>query len=339
MKRILLIATGGTIASKKTELGLSPEISGEELFAGAPEILELCQVESLQLLNIDSTNIQPEHWLLMVKAIEERFDRFDGFVISHGTDTMAYTAAALSYLIQNPGKPIVLTGAQRPLLSPISDARKNLVDSFRLACHADACGVHIVFSGQVILGTRAKKLKTKSYSAFSSINYPEVATIEGSHILQFTPPLPQDGPPCFYHALTPKVFLAKLIPGMNPDILNYAVSHYDAVVLESYGSGGLPFADQRNFLEKLDVLTKAGKIVVIATQALFEGSDLEVYEVGNRALRQYNVLQSYDMTIEAIVTKLMWLLPQGLDFPAFRDAFYTPIARDILFRPDTEKGT
>lgn len=339
MKRLLLIATGGTIASAPTAAGLSPAITSEELLKSVPEAAQFCQTDAIQLLNIDSTNIQPEHWLLMVDAIESHFSRYDGFIITHGTDTMAYTAAALSYLIQRPGKPIILTGSQKPLADPVTDARKNLLDSFRFACQTDTAGVFLVFSGQAILGGRAKKMKSKSYAAFSSINYPVAAFIDGPRVIQYTGRLPENGPAVFYHALRPKVFLLKLIPGIEPDILDYVGERYDAIVIESYGAGGLPFVDQRNFLQKLENLTRKGRIVVIATQVMLEGSDLTRYEVGARAAAQYNLLQAYDMTIEAVVTKLMWLLAQGGDFQEIRRGFYTPVANDILAAgPDGESS-
>ncbi len=336
MKQLLLIATGGTIASMSTAEGLSPSITSRELLESVPEAARFCQVDAMQLLNIDSTNIQPEHWLLMVETIEANFEKYDGFIITHGTDTMAYTAAALSYLIQNPGKPIILTGSQRPLSDPITDARKNLLDSFRFACQPGISGVFLVFSGQAILGSRAKKMKSKSYAAFSSINYPIAAFIDDRSVVCYTAPPHQEEKPVFYHALRPKVFLLKLIPGIEPDILDYVGSHYDAVVIESYGAGGLPFVDQRNFLKKLETLTQKGRIVVIATQVMLEGSDLTRYEVGAKAAARYNLLQAYDMTIEAVVTKLMWLLAQGGDFQQIRRRFYTPVARDILMAEDMD---
>lgn len=337
MKRLLLIATGGTIASSATAEGLSPSITSEELLESVPEAAQFCQADAVQLLNIDSTNIQPEHWLMMVNTIESCFRQYDGFIITHGTDTMAYTAAALSYLIQRPGKPIILTGSQLPLMDPATDARKNLLDSFRFACQPDTAGVFLVFSGQAILGGRAKKMKSKSYAAFSSINYPVAAFIDGPRVVHYTSRLPDEGPPVFFHALRPKVFLLKLVPGIEPDILDYVGDRYDAIVIESYGVGGLPFVDQRNFLRKLESLTQRGRIVVIATQVMLEGSDMTRYEVGAKAAAQYNLLQAYDMTIEAVVTKLMWLLAQGGDFQQIRQGFYTPVAHDIL-TGDTLEG-
>lgn len=333
VQKILLIATGGTIASTKTAQGLAPGITSQELYESVPEAAAFCTIDTVQLLNIDSTNVQPEQWLLMAKTIEDHYDAYDGFVITHGTDTMAYTAAALSYLIQHANKPIVLTGAQKPLLSAITDAKKNLLDALCFASQQQSGGVFVVFSGRVILGTRAKKLKTKSYEAFSSINYPEVALVDQGRIVQYMT-FHDEKPVAFYHDMLPEVFLLKLIPGMDPGILDYIGEHYRAVVIESYGSGGLPFADQRNFLEKLQSLKERGCHVVVATQAMLEGSDLGVYEVGRKAMAAYDVMQAWDMTIEAVVTKLMWLLAQDLSYETLRQAFYTPVAQDILYTFD-----
>ncbi len=330
-KNILLIATGGTIASKKTEDGLAPQITSEELLGYVPEIKEFCNVETIQLLNIDSTNIQPEYWVLMTGAIESNYDKYDGFVISHGTDTMSYTSAALSYLIQNLDKPVIITGAQKPINADITDAKKNLLDSFRFAAEKDVRGVYLVFDGKAIVGTRARKVKSKSYSAFESINFPVAAIIDDSRITKYIRGEKFTEPVKFFKNIFPSIFLLKLAPGMEPDVLDYIGEKYEGVVIESYGAGGLPFQDRRNFLEKLGALTEKGKIIVIATQVMFEGSDMGVYEVGVKALKKYNVLQAYDMTIEAAITKLMWIMAQTKDFDEVREMFYTRINEDSLY--------
>lgn len=330
-KNILLIATGGTIASKKTEEGLAPGITSEELLSYVPEIKDFCNVDTIQLLNIDSTNIQPEYWVLMTEAIEKNYDKYDGFVISHGTDTMSYTSAALSYLIQNPDKPIVVTGSQKPINADITDAKKNLLDSFRFAAEKDVKGIYLVFDGKAIVGTRARKVKSKSYSAFESINFPVAAIIDDTRITRYIRSEHEDGTVKFYKSIYPSIFLLKLVPGMEPDVLDYIGEKYEGVVIESYGVGGLPFLDKRNFLVKLGDLTEKGKIVVVATQVMFEGSDMGVYEVGVRALKQFKVLQAFDMTIEAAITKLMWIMAQTKDFDEVKEKFYTRINEDSLY--------
>ena len=174
MKRILMLGTGGTIASEMTPEGLTPELTPAQLLKYVPAISELCHVDCLSLFSVDSTNIRPEHWLIITMALRQNYDDYDGFVISHGTDTMAYTAAALSYLVQDSPKPIILTGAQKPINYHSTDSKLNLMDAFVCACDEELSGVNIVFSGRVILGTRARKTCSKSFAAFSSINYPDV---------------------------------------------------------------------------------------------------------------------------------------------------------------------
>lgn len=330
MKNILLIATGGTIASVNTDHGLVPGTSGKEILSYVPEAESVCHIDVKQILNLDSTNLQPEHWLKIVHGIQEVYEQYDGFVITHGTDTMAYTAAALSYLIQNSAKPIIITGAQKPISAPITDAKKNLMDSIRFAARDNVSGVYIVFDGKAILGTRARKVRSKSYSAFESINYPVAAFIDDRRILQYVEENDNHSPVTFYHEINPRVFLLKLIPGMEPDILRYIGERCDAIIIESYGVGGIPFYNRRNFLEELKQLTKSGKIVVITTQVMLEGSDAEVYEVGFKAVNQYNILQAYDMTVEAAAVKLMWILAQTHQFEEVKKLFYHPVSHDIM---------
>lgn len=332
MKHILLIATGGTIASGNSENGLTPQISSEELLSYVPAAREFCTIDAVQILNIDSTNLQPEHWLLMARTVRENYDKYDGFVICHGTDTMAYTSSALSYLIQNSPKPIIITGAQKPISMEITDAKTNLLDSLRFAACPDAHGVTIVFNGKIIAGTRAKKVHSKSFNAFDSINFPVLATIRNNKIVHYV----KDSCPCsypaFYSDINPKVCLVKLIPGMEPDLLPWIGEHYDAVIIESYGVGGLPSAPDRDFLKEVDKLIADGKIVVMTTQVMYEGSDMEVYEVGHVAKERYGLIESYDMTLEATVTKLMWIMAQTHDPQRIKAMFYTTINHDILFQ-------
>ena len=171
MKNILVIGTGGTIASEMASDGLTPELSANQLLQYVPQVQDFCRPVCKQIFSIDSTNMSPSRWLQIAACIRQHYDDFDGFVITHGTDTMAYTAAALSYLIQRSPKPIILTGAQKPIGSDNTDSKINLEDAFRCAC-SELCGVMIVFNGRVILGTRARKTHTKSFKAFSRSESP-----------------------------------------------------------------------------------------------------------------------------------------------------------------------
>lgn len=336
MKRLLLISTGGTIASVKTENGLAPETAPEELLSYIPEAKKICEISVIQLFNLDSTNVQPEHWIRISEEIQREYSSYDGFIVTHGTDTMAYTAAALSYLMQNLDKPVILTGSQKPISVPITDARKNLMDSLRFASKDGVRGVYLVFDGKAILGTRARKIRSKSYSAFESINYPVAAFIDENRIIQYVDGEKETGELRFYDKLNPRVFVLKLIPGIEPEILQYIGERYDAIIIESYGVGGIPFYNKRNFLSGLETLTNRGKIVVIATQVMLEGSDAEVYEVGYKAVNHYNVLQAYDMTVEAAAVKLMWIMGQTTRFEEVKKMFYQKVSQDILAVPGKE---
>lgn len=329
MKKILLIATGGTISATSSDMGLTPTINSDDLLKYVPEVKELCIIDAIQPISIDSTNIQPEDWCEIAGLIRDGYDSYDGFVVTHGTDTMAYAAATLSYLVQNSAKPIVLTGSQKPINLDITDGRMNLRDAITFACKGTA-GVYIVFNGKAIVGTRARKTRSKSYDAFESINFPIAAFIDGKRITRYFRANTIDAPPVFYTEIFPHIFLLKLSPGMEPDVLDYISDKYEAIVIESYGTGGIPFADKRNFLSKLKAASDKGKIIVIATQVMLEGSDLSTYAVGARAL-EYNVLQSFDMTIESAVAKLMWILPQTKDYDKIKQLFYTTIHEDILY--------
>lgn len=333
MKHILLLGTGGTIACKRGDNGLTPLLTGEELLSYVPAAREFCQVDSIQVLNIDSTNVHPKHWLMIARAIEEHYDDYDGFVVAHGTDTMAYTAAALSYLIQHSKKPIVITGAQKPIDLDVTDARTNLRDSLRFASSDRAHGVNIVFDGKVIAGTRGKKERSKSYNAFSSINFPYLAVIQDDTILFYIDDKWQDRESIrFYHELNSRVALLKLIPSMDPSVFDYLAEHNDAVIIESFGVGGLPSYDNADFYSSIEKWVQQGKIVVMTTQVTQEGSNMSVYEVGQKAKNAFGLIESYDMTLEATVAKLMWILGQTSNPEDVEELFYKTIGHDILWK-------
>ncbi len=330
MKNILLIATGGTIASQPTENGLAPQLRAEDILDHVPQLRQLCHIDALQLMNIDSTNMSPDCWLKIAACVKEHYDAYDGFVITHGTDTMSYTAAALSYLIQNAQKPIVLTGSQKSIYSEDTDARRNLYDAFLAAQDDHFYGVLLVFDGKVIIGTRARKTRTKSLNAFSSIDYPELALLREGRILHYINEPKPTGSPVFYDRLNTRVFVLRLIPGMDASILRSLLGWFDALVIESFGVGGLPCYEQEDFLLAVGAWSKAGRPIVITTQVPHEGSDLGVYQVGARAASMPGVLQAHMMTLESVVAKLMWILPQTRDLEQTERLFYAPVAHDLL---------
>ncbi len=327
MKRILMIGTGGTIASDITSAGLTPELTTSELLHYVPALQSICAVDCVQVCSIDSTNMTPAHWLAIAGAIEQQYDAYDGFVITHGTDTMAYTAAALSYLIQGSPKPIVLTGSQKPIHMEITDSKTNLLDSFTCAADGRIAGVQIVFGGAVIAGTRARKTYSKSYGAFSSINYPTLGVVREGRLIPYLCP-PAAARPVFFHVLNTRVSLLKLIPGASAELLGVLLRQSDAVVLESFGVGGVP--EYGGYFETIRDAAAAGKTIVMTTQVPNEGSDLGVYMVGHALKGTPGVLEAYDMTTEAVTAKLMWVLAQATAQSKVKRLFYTPVAADIL---------
>ena len=303
--RILLLATGGTIASVLYEYGLAPGLKAEQLLSYIPEAREIYTVEAVQICNIDSSNMTPAHWTDMVSTVEEKYHDYDGFVICHGTDTMAYTSAALSYMIQKSLKPIVITGSQKPISEGSTDARQNLLDALLYAADPASQGVVLVFNGNVIAGTRAKKTYAHSYNAFSSVNYPPLAVIQDRRIIRFIPQQPFSEPVRFFHSMHESIVVLKLIPGTLLDV----------------------------FYEQMEKWIRKGKIVVMATQVVNEGSNMEVYEVGQKVKKDFHLMEAYDMTLEATITKLMYLMAEfGNNYTAVYDGFYKTVNYDLISR-------
>ena len=330
MKKVLMIATGGTIASKDSGQGLTPAITSEEILGYVPAIGELCQVEAIQLMNLDSTNITPSHWLEMARAVEEHYDEYDGFVITHGTDTMAYTAAALSYLIQYSQKPIVITGSQKSICLKNTDARLNLYNSFLYAADDGSHGVSLVFDGKVILGTRARKERTKSFNAFSSVDYPELGVIRDGKLIRYLAELEYRPRPVFYHQLEERILLLTLIPGMGADALEALRDRYEAVILQSFGVGGLPGGASGSLARAMEAWLEEGKTILMMTQVPYEGSDMTVYQVGYQVKKKYQLIEGYNMTLEAAATKLMWVLGQTRNEDHIRQMFEQPVQFDLI---------
>ena len=244
---------------------------------------------------------------------------------------MAYTSAALSYMIQNSNKPIVITGSQRPISEGSTDARQNLIDSIRYAADQKSQGVVLVFNGNVIAGTRARKTFAHSYNAFSSVNFPVLAVIQDRKIIRYIPQQAFTEPVKFTHEMNSSIVVLKLIPGTKPELLEYLFRNYDCLVIESFGVGGIPRTLLEVFYREMERWISKGKLVVMATQVANEGSNMEIYEVGQKVKEDFNLIEAYDMTLEATVTKLMYLMAEcGNNYVAVADGFYKTINYDIL---------
>lgn len=320
MKKFLLLTTGGTIASQAGENGLTPQMDAAGLLHYVQQLKDLYQIETEALLNLDSSNIQPEEWQMIARRIFVDLAYYDGFIITHGTDTMAYTASMLAYMLQNIDKPVILTGSQIPIDSHLTDARVNLYCAFA-AADSGRAGVYVVFNRKIIYATRAVKVRTMGFDAFESVNMPDVGEVRSDGILWHSEPSKNNGEPMLYDKLESNIFLLKLIPGTRPEIFDHIVNmKYSGVVIEAFGAGGLHHI-RRDLLEKLKLLEQNQIVVVACSQCLYEHCDFSVYEVGQKLLTLTNVIPAYDMTTESCVTKLMWALGQSHDVKKVKNIF------------------
>ncbi|MDI3480632.1 MAG: L-asparaginase [Tepidanaerobacteraceae bacterium] len=346
-KKIAFLATGGTIASVRGPKGMRPALTEREIMRMMPELSNVAHIQGKLVMNIDSSNMQPEDWKIIAAETTEALRTCDGAVISHGTDTLAYTSSALTYMLVDLEKPVAVTGAQKPLGEEKSDAAKNLADSFKVAA-SGVPGVFVVFNGDIIIGDRASKMKAASFDAFSSVNEPPVGKItqegiqwndavmwqerarikkiwarlksrrenepggncSGSDIdikFQFSRGL-KKAEEQLYDDLDPRVLLIKLYPGIEPEILLLAKEKgYHSVLIESFGAGGVPFREPRNLIPAIRELVSSGITVAVTTQVPFEGVDLSVYETGVKVL-EAGAVPMGNATSEAALVRLMMKL-------------------------------
>lgn len=332
MKKILLLTTGGTIASSESGQGLVPETDGTGILAYIAVLKNQYDITICDLLTLDSSNIQPEEWQVMARKIYAEKNNYDAIVLTHGTDTMAYTASVLSFMLLGIEIPVVITGSQLPIHHPLTDAVLNLLTAFEMA-NSGVAGVFIAFDRKILLGCRSVKVRASQFGAFESINYPPIGFVDsdGLHISKDL--VPQFAHPCkLQDKVDNRVFLQKLTPGIDPWILPAMASlGCSGLVMEAFGSGGINFI-RRDLVSMVEGMTARDIPVVVCSQCLYDRSDLRHYEVGRKALEK-GVIPAYDMTSEAAVTKLMWglgsLNPQENKIQQIRALFAQNLTGEI----------
>jgi len=331
---LLILYCGGTIGMRQDvrTSALQPKLSAEELIEYAPYLTKEFNIRMQTITNLDSTNIQPHHWEEIADAIYREYDNYDGFVVIHGTDTMAYTASALSYALGNLGKPVVLTGSQVPPDILGTDAISNLVNAC-LAATMDFAEVAIVFGTDILRGNRSMKISESKRNAFISPVFPELGSIRlQPEITYQSIPRRHGGPLDFKNAFKGNVVVLKITPGIHPETISAIVdSKIDGLILESFGPGNIPNRET-NLLPPIKKARKKDIPVLISTQCIYGTTRMYLYEVGQSAM-DLGVIPTGDMTPEAAYVKLKWALGQTKDGKEIEKIFAKNIAGEVTI-PD-----
>ena len=338
-RRVLLIYTGGTIGMiKNPQTGALETFNFEHLLKHVPELREFAyELSSYQFEPpIDSSDMRPELWAQIAQLISDNYDRFDGFVILHGTDTMAYTASALSFMLENLAKPVILTGSQLPIGVLRTDGKENLINAIELAAAAGDDGqaviqeVCVCFGQKLFRGNRVTKCNAENFSAFTSYNCPPLAVTgininyDYKNLLRHDPSRPL----ATHTAMDSSVIAITLFPGISPQIIEHVLSYDNikGVVLRTFGSGNAP--RQEWLTTAIRRATDHGKVIVNITQCQQGGVEMELYATGNQLLHA-GVVSGHDMTVECAVTKLMYLFGQNLPADQIRQLMTTPLAGEL----------
>lgn len=338
--RVLIIYTGGTIGMvQNPQTGAHEPLDFSHLISHVPELSQVMISYTTLQFNppLDSSNMNPELWKNLAQLIVDNYAGYDGFVVLHGTDTMAYTASALSYMLQKLSKPIIFTGSQLPIGVLRTDGKENLITAIEIAASKDRIGLPMVpevciyFQGSLLRGNRSKKLSSEEFHAFQSPNYPPLARV-GVHITwAHHYMLPHNFTP---EQLTPNfrmccdIVVLRLFPGITRQTI-HSILHIPAlrgVVLETFGAGNAMTYGW--FLDELRSAVQRGVVVVNVTQCLGGSVEMGIYETGN-SLQNAGVISSGDMTTEATIVKLMFLLGQGKSQKEVEDAMRVSIAGEI----------
>ena len=338
--KILIIYTGGTIGMiENPETKALQPFDFSHLMENVPRVKKLeYDIDNVQFAKpIDSSNMNPQHWAEIAQTIETHYDDYDGFVVLHGTDTMAFTASALSFMLENLSKPVIITGSQLPIGEVRTDGDENLITALQVAAEVDehtgeamVQEVAILFENHLWRGNRSTKMSANNFNAFTSNNYPELARI-GLDI-KFNKEslyrLPSKRPLKVRHTMDPNVMFLVLHPGITSGTLKYLLNTPDikGIVLKTYGAGNSP--SELWFTSLIREATERGVVIVNVTQCPNGGVHDELYETGN-CLAQAGVVSGHDMTSEAAITKLMYLFGLGLKPDAVKRYFNSNLCGEV----------
>lgn len=326
-----MIHTGGTIAMIKNGTSvLEPAVHGDHILKYVPYIRDIAEIEHVFLFQLDSSDINHRHWRIIAETIGERYDQYDGFVILHGTDTMAYTATALSFMLGNLSKPVILTGAQLPIAEIASDGPNNLLHAMQLACD-QITEVGIMFGNTLLRGNRTKKLHEFNLNSFASPNCLPLAEF-GVDLRLAEHCIRRHNQPLDLRVdLVSAVTVIKIFPGItNEHVLGMVSPRTKGIVIEGYGSGNIPLGKE-GIEESIENIIQQDIVTVIATQCLYGAVEYERYQGGYFA-KSHGALSAHDMTTEAALIKLMWLLAQTTDFQKIKKLYHQDLVGELTER-------